>query len=97
AAFGSGEARLPALAMFVSAAGSAGGLTWGGIGPAAVWIVAPGPPWVLTAVRNVAFMPPSTPILTGTVGVPRLISSAVLISSRRCFSLTASAMSSGTL
>ena len=86
------------LALIVSAGGSnPGGLTWGGIVPAAVRMVAPGPPLLFTAVRNAAFMPPSTPILTGTVCVPRLISSAVWVSSRCCFSLTAVAISSGIL
>ena len=76
---------------------SAGGLTCGGIVPSAVRMVAPGPPWDFTAARKVGFMPPSTPILTGAAGVPRLINSAVWVSSRRCLSLTAATRSSGTL
>jgi hypothetical protein len=80
----------------VSAEVSAGGLTWAGIVPSAVLMGAPGPPWLFTAARNVGFMPPSTPILTGAAGVPRLIHSAVWTSSRRCFSRTAEAISSGT-
>jgi hypothetical protein len=50
-----------------------------------------------TAARNVGFMPPSAPIVTGIGGMLRLISSVVSTSSRRCFSRTAAAMSSGTL
>jgi hypothetical protein len=49
-----------------------------------------------SASRKVAFMPPLPPVVTGTVGVPRLISSTVSVSSRRCFSRTASATSSRT-
>ena len=47
--------------------------------------------------RKVEFIPPSTPVVTGTVGMPRLISSAVSMSSRRCFSLTGLAMFSAAL
>ena len=84
------------LPVNVSDAVSAGGLTWAGIVPTAVRMGAPGPPWDFTAARKVGFMPPSTPILTGAAGVPRLINSAVWTSSRRCLSLTALATSSGT-
>src|SRR5262249_9733566 len=94
----SAEARLSVLALIVSAGGSnPGGLTWGGIVPAAVRMAAPGPPWVFSAVRNAAFLAPSPPILTGAGAVPGLIRSAGWVLSRGCLSLTASAMSSGIL
>jgi hypothetical protein len=60
-------------------------------------MVAPGPPCDFTAERNVGFMPPSTPNLAGTIGVPRLIRSAVWMSSRRSLSRTADASPCGTL
>ena len=47
-----------------------------------------------TAARKLGFVPPSPPVVTETVGVPRLISTAVSMSSRRCFSRAAIAMSS---
>src|SRR3954453_20964406 len=97
AGFDSAEARLMVPKIESEEGVSAGGLTCGGIVPIAVRIVAPGPPWDFTAARKVGFMPPSTPILTGAAGVPRLINSAVWVSSRRCLSLTAATRSSGTL
>src|ERR1700754_5053773 len=77
AGFDSAEARLMAPKIESEEGVSAGGLTCGGIVPSAVRMVAPGPPWDFTAARKVGFMPPSTPILTGAAGVPRLINSAV--------------------
>src|SRR5262249_60344224 len=82
------EARLKKL-PFVVSAGSAGGLTCGGIVPEAVRIVAPGPPWNLTALRKVGFMPPSTLILAGAAGVPRLVTAAGCLSPRACLLRTA--------
>ena len=75
---------------------SPGGLTCAGIVPEAVRIVVPGPPRDLTAERKVEFMPPSIPVVAWTGAVPRLTSSAVWMSSRRCLSRTAAAMYSGT-
>src|SRR2546427_6439180 len=89
------EARLNIVPAVAS--GSRGGLTCGGIVPTAVRIGAPGPPWLFTAVKNVAFMPPATPIFTRAAGVPRVVSSAVLISSRRLLMLASGAVSSGGL
>ena len=43
------------------------------------------------------FTLPPAPIGAGTLGMPRLIRSAVSMSSRRCLSLTAATMSSDTL
>src|SRR4030095_1758357 len=96
AGFDSDEARLivPVLPVGDSAA-SLGGLTCAGRVPEAVRMTEPGL-CIFTAERKVGFMPPSTPILDGTVGVPRLTSSAVCISSRRGFLRPAVATSSGT-
>jgi hypothetical protein len=49
----------------------------------------------LAFARKVGFVPPSRPVVTGALGMPLLISSAVSVSSRRCFSRTEVAMSSG--
>ena len=54
------------------------------------------PPCATTAAMKTGFMPPSVPVRTGPVGVPRLISVAISTSSRFCFSLTAVAISAGT-
>ena len=54
-------------------------------------------PFCDIAARNVRFMPPCPPVVIGTVGVPRLISSAVWKSSWSCLSRTAAVISSGTL
>jgi hypothetical protein len=69
----------------------------GGDGSEAVRITAPGVRCYCAAARKLGFVPPSPPVVTGTVGVPRLISSAVSMSSRCCFSRAATAMSSRTL
>src|SRR5262249_57253217 len=75
------EARSRKLPVGASAV-SAGGLTCAGIVPEAVWMTLPGPPWDFTAAMKGGFMPPSMPMVTWAVGVPRLTSSAVLLSSR---------------
>ena len=85
------------LPVGVSATGSPGGLTWAGMVPTAVRILAPGPPRDFTAARKVGFMPPSVPVRTGAAGMPRLTSSATWVSSWRCFSLTAATSSAGSL
>jgi hypothetical protein len=54
-------------------------------------------PCYFAAARKAGFIPPSTPFVIGTVGMPRSIRPAISTSSRRCFSRTAAAMSSGTL
>src|SRR5437870_4091182 len=46
--------------------------SWGGIVPEVVRIVVP-EPFSDIAARNVRFMPPSPPFVSGAVGVPRLI------------------------
>ena len=97
AGFDSLDARLMVLPVVVSGCGAPGGLTCAGMVPTAVRIFAPPPPCDFTAARKVGFMPPSVPVLTGAGGAPRLISSAVCISSRRCLSRTAATRSAGTL
>jgi transposase len=54
-------------------------------------------PCYFAAARKAGFIPPSTLVVIGTVGMPRSIRPAISTSSRRCFSRTAAAMSSGTL
>src|SRR4029079_5585092 len=58
------------------------------------WIAAAG--GYLAFATKVGFTPPSTPLTPAALGMPRLINSAISMSSRRCFSRTAAAMSSGT-
>src|SRR5262249_16827200 len=60
-------------------AGSCGGLTYAGIVPEAVRIIAPEPPWDFKVARKIGAMPPSIPVATGTVGVPRLINLLVVV------------------
>jgi hypothetical protein len=54
------------------------------------------PAYYFAAARNAGLTPPSTPVVIGAVGTPRLMRSAISTSSRRCFSRIAAAISSGT-
>ena len=95
----SAEARLMVLPVGVSTVGSPGGLILAGIEPGSAGdeMRFSVPPWACTAARNTGFMPPSVPMRTGTVGVPRLTRSANWASSRCCLSLAAATTSSGCL
>ena len=87
------------LPVGTSAVGGPGGRILAGIDPGSEddSIRFSVPPWACTAAMKIGFMPPSVPMRTGTVGVPRLTRSANWASSRCCLSLTAATTSSGTL